>query len=217
MINVRVHPITPERYKIEEAARQVQKGALLLYPTDTGFALGCALSNKTAIERIRRLRNISEKKPLTFLCENFQSIADYAQVSNAAFKVIKKLTPGPYTFVLPASRAVPRFVHDEKRKTVGIRIPDSPIAKELLHACGAPLISISARLNDDDIVTDDYFDPTDILFAYENKVDIIIEPEWFDFCGESTVIDMTTQGEFSIVRDGADNEALEKARSIIDY
>lgn len=213
---VRVHPITPERYKIEEAARQVQKGALLLYPTDTGFALGCALSNKTAIERIRRLRNISEKKPLTFLCENLQSIADYAQVSNAAFKVIKKLTPGPYTFVLPASRAVPKFVHDEKRKTVGIRIPDSPIAKELLHACGSPLISISARLNDDDILTDDYFDPTDILFAYEKKVDVVIEPEWFDFSGESTVIDMTTHGEFSIVRDGADNEALEKARTIID-
>lgn len=113
---LRIHPITPERYKIEEAARLVHKGALLLYPTDTGFALGCGLANKSAIERIRRLRKISDKKPLTFLCENLQSIANYAQVSNAAFKAIRKLTPGPYTFILPASRAVPKFVHDEKEK-----------------------------------------------------------------------------------------------------
>ncbi|MBN8574287.1 MAG: L-threonylcarbamoyladenylate synthase [Candidatus Kapaibacterium sp.] len=212
---LRIHPITPERYKIEEAARLVHKGALLLYPTDTGFALGCGLANKSAIERIRRLRKISDKKPLTFLCENLQSIANYAQVSNAAFKAIRKLTPGPYTFILPASRAVPKFVHDEKRKTVGIRIPNSAIATALLHACQSPIISISARLNDDDLVTEDYFDPTDILFAFENNVDVVIEPEWYEFTGESTVIDMT-QDNFFISREGADSKALDKARDIIE-
>ncbi len=206
-MNIRVHPITPERYKMEEAARLVQKGALLLYPTDTGFALGCGLSNKSAIERIRKLRNLPDKKPLTFICESLRSIADYAQVSNQAFKMIKKLTPGPFTFVLPASRAVPRFVHDDKRKTVGIRIPDSAVANTLLHYCQMPLISISAQLNDDDIVPDGDFDPSDILFAYENKVDVVIEPEWFDFQGESTIIDMTGE-EFVIVREGAQVEKV---------
>lgn len=206
-MNIRVHPVTPERYKMEEAARLVQKGALLLYPTDTGFALGCGLSNKSAIERIRKLRNLPERKPLTFLCESLRSIADYAQVSNQAFKIIKKLTPGPFTFILPASRNVPRFVHDEKRKTVGIRIPDSAVANTLLHYCQMPLISISARLNDDDVVPDDVFDPSDVLFAYENKVDLVIEPEWFDFQGESTVIDMTSD-DFSIVREGAQVEKV---------
>ncbi len=191
-----IHPVTPEAHKIAQVVQSLRNGGVLLYPTDTGFALGCDLSNKEAIQRVRSLRNLPDGKPLTFLCESLTNIAEFAKVSNAAYKVIKRLIPGPYTFILPASRSVPKYAQDPKRKTTGIRVPSSPLCSALLRELGNPVISISAKAEDGST------DVEDIIRSLGRRVDVVIALPEYSFAGESTVIDMTTD-DFAVVREGA--------------
>lgn len=201
-----IHPVTPQANKIAQIAQTLHSGGVVLYPTDTGFALGCDLSNKEAIQRVRAIRNLPEGKPLTFLCESLTNIAEFAKVSNASYKIIKRLIPGPYTFVLPASRAVPRYAQDPKRKTTGIRVPNNPLCSALLRELGNPIISISAKANDGNTA------PDAIVEAFHRQVDAIVELPDYSFAGESTVIDMTTD-EFSILRAGA---GIDEAYQYVD-
>lgn len=201
-----LHPVTPQVHKITQVVQTLRDGGVLLYPTDTGFALGCDLSNKEAIHRVRTIRNLPEGKPLTFLCESLTNIAEFAKVSNAAYKLIKRLIPGPYTFILPASRSVPRYAQDPKRKTTGIRVPDSELCCALLRELGNPIISISAKAEDGSTDVDT------LIGSLRRKVDAIIELPEYNFAGESTVIDMTTD-DFSIVREGA---GIEEAYQFVD-
>lgn len=201
-----LHPVTPQVQKINQVVQTLREGGVLLYPTDTGFALGCDLSNKDAIQRVRAIRNLPDNKPLTFLCESLTNIAEFAKVSNAAYKIIKRLIPGPYTFVLPASRSVPRYAQDPKRKTTGIRVPDNGLCSALLRELGTPIISISAKVEDGNT------DPAVLINTMRKQVDAIIELPDYNFTGESTVIDMTTD-EFSILREGA---GIELASQFVD-
>jgi tRNA threonylcarbamoyl adenosine modification protein (Sua5/YciO/YrdC/YwlC family) len=196
-LKISIHSLSPEPEKVREVAQALSDGAVILYPTDTGFSLGCQLSNKEAIARLRAIRQLPETKALTFLCESLSNIAEFAKVTNHAYRAIRHLVPGPYTFILPASRSVPRFAQDPKRQTAGIRVPKHKIACALLKEFGAPIVSISAKSNND---TFSY--PEEILELLENQVDVIISSDNYNFAGESTVIDMTTD-EFSIVRAGA--------------
>ena len=203
-LRLHLHPVTPERHKLERVAEALRYGALILYPTDTGFALGCQLGNKLAIERLRLIRRLPAGKPLTFLCDSLKHLADFAYVSNTAYRLLKRLVPGPYTFILPATRAVPYYAQDLKRKTAGIRVPDSPVCLALLRTFGAPLVSISALSDEDDQVP-----PQELLERYASQVDIIIETGEYAFLGPSTIIDLTTE-PFRILRRGAGFErALE--------
>ena len=196
-LTVELHAITPETYKIRKVLDAVRDGAVVLYPTDTGFALGCCLSKKQAITRVRQIRRLPEHKHLSFICDSLTNISEFAKVSNHAYKVIRRLIPGPFTFILPATKAVPHYALDPKRKTAGIRVPDSTIALTLLRELGNPLISITAKHDDQD------FDSPDALVAALSPlVDVVITPHEYAFFGESTVIDMT-QEEFHLVRRGA--------------
>lgn len=199
-----IHPETPELRKVNMVVDALKNGAVILYPTDTGYALGCTLSNKESITRIRQMRNIPESKAMSFLCYSLSNVAEFAKVSNQAYKTLKRLIPGPYTFVLPASKNVPKFAQDPKRNTAGIRVPESDLARLILKTLEAPLISITAKR--DDI---DYADH-DLIFDYFSpQVDMAIRHDGFKFSGESTVIDMTTD-DFKIMREGAGyDKALE--------
>lgn len=192
-----IHSKTPETRKISHVANAIDSGAVILYPVDTGFALGCKLEDKEAISRIRRIRDLSESQALTFLCEDLSKISEFAKVSNDAYKTIKGLIPGPFTFILPASKLVPKFAQNPKRSTAGIRVPNNRLTEALLEQLGKPIIAISAKIAEfDNALPDEIFD------AYKNLVDIVVTSDEYNFTGESTIIDMTTD-EFEITREGA--------------
>lgn len=200
-----IHHETPELRKIAKVVEELKRGAVILYPTDTGFSLGCELANKEAISRLRLIKRLSEGKALTFMCDSLSNIADFGKVSNAAYKAIKRLIPGPYTFVLNASKLVPRFAQDPKRKTAGIRVPDDNLSRLLLKSVGSPIISISAKIDSDD----DFYTPDEIVDKFAPMVDIAMVCDEYNFTGESTVIDMTSD-EFKIIRQGAGYDELLK-------
>jgi tRNA threonylcarbamoyl adenosine modification protein (Sua5/YciO/YrdC/YwlC family) len=175
----------------------------MIYPTDTGYTLGCKLSNKNGIERIRQLRNIDSGKAMTFLCDSLNRLSDFAKVSDKAYKTMRSLIPGPYTFILPASKLVPYFAQDSKRKTAGIRVPYHLISIALLKSLGDPIISISAKIPDEENASYD-----EILDYYSKQVDIAVKLEEPNFVGQSTIIDMTDD-EFFIAREGAGMDKLQ--------
>ncbi|NEO59499.1 MAG: threonylcarbamoyl-AMP synthase, partial [Moorea sp. SIO4G2] len=138
-----IHPETPQIRRIEKIREYLQDGAVMLYPTDTVYAIGCDLHVKSAVQRVRRLKQLSNDKPLTFLCSSLSNIAKYARVSDPAYRIMKHLIPGPYTFLLPATKLVPKLVMSPNRKTTGIRVPDHNVCQALLSALGHPIISTS--------------------------------------------------------------------------
>jgi tRNA threonylcarbamoyl adenosine modification protein (Sua5/YciO/YrdC/YwlC family) len=141
-----VHPDNPQIRRIEEIQSALSQGAVMLYPTDTVYAIGCDLNAKSAVERVRQIKQLANDKPLTFLCPSLSNVATYAFVSDAAYRMMKCLIPGPYTFLLPATKLVPRLVQSPKRKTTGIRVPKHNVCSALLAALGNPIISTSAYL-----------------------------------------------------------------------
>lgn len=193
-----IHSETPEIRKIKIVADALQNGSVILYPTDTGFSLGCELSNKSAISKLRAIRHLPEHKSLTFLCDSLSNIAEFAKVTNKAYKTIKALIPGPYTFILPASKQVPKFAQNPKRKTSGIRVPENDLSQLLLKYVGQPIISITARMENEDYIKK----PDELVDFFAPKVDLAVRSDNYHFVGESTVIDMTTD-EFTIKRHGA--------------
>ena len=193
-----IHNATPEVTKLQKVVTALEEGAVILYPNDTQFTLGCALSNKEAISRIRAIRQISEDHHMTFLCDSLSNISDYAKVNNEAYKLIKRLIPGPYTFILPASKNVPRFAQNPKRQTAGIRVPQNTLSQALLKSLGNPLIAVSAKLKDKPEISE----PDEIIAAFSKLVDIIVVSEEYNFTGESTIIDMTSD-VYEVVREGA--------------
>lgn len=202
-----IHYKTPETNKVEKVVEALKAGSVILYPTDSGFSLGCDLSKKNAIEKIRQIRNLPASKSMTFLCDSLSNISEFAKVENEAYRTIKRLIPGTYTFILPASKNVPKYAQDPKKATAGIRVPEHAIAQALLKELGHPIISISAKA-DDDVHTS----PEDIIEQYAKLVDIVVTCDDYHFQGESTIIDMTDELP-KIIREGA---GIEKAREYID-
>ena len=171
-----IHPENPQQRYIADISKALKKGAIMLYPTDTVYAIGCDLSVKPAVQRVRQLKQLSNDKPLTFLCSSLSNIAQYARVTDSAYRIMKRLIPGPYTFLLPATKLVPKLVMSPKRKTTGIRVPAPPICQALLKVLGNPVISTSAHLPDNKgefptigVQSAQLFD------ALEGLVDIIID------------------------------------------
>ena len=154
----RLHPDNPQPRTITQIIDALRDGAIMLYPTDTVYAIGCDLMSKSAVERVRKLKQMSNDKPLTFLCSSLSNIAEYAIVSNANYRTMKSLVPGPFTFILPATKLVPKLVLNPKRKTTGIRVPDHKVSQTIIEALGNPIISTSANLTEDDIDEEDFSD-----------------------------------------------------------
>jgi tRNA threonylcarbamoyl adenosine modification protein (Sua5/YciO/YrdC/YwlC family) len=194
-----LHPETPQAYQIAKIGQALQEGAVILYPTDTVYAIGCDLNAKSAVNRVRQLKQMSNDKPLTFLCSSLSNIATYAQVSDPAYRLIRHLIPGPYTFLLPTTKLVPKLVMNPKRRTTGIRVPDHPICQALLQALGNPIISTSAPSVIPDaehpISTVELFDRLDKL------VDVIIDDGQAMGYRVSTILDLT-EDQPIVVRKG---------------
>jgi len=197
-----VHPDNPQSRQIEQIVAALKHGAVMLYPTDTVWAIGCDLNIKSAIERVRQIKRLSNDKPLTFLCPSLSNIAKYAGVSDAAYRIMKHLVPGPYTFLLPATKLVPRLVMNPKRKSTGIRVPKHPVCQALLDALGNPIISTSAHIldNDDDEAMPQV-EKSRLFDQMAGLVDVIVDNGVELGEQTSTILDMT-QDEPAIIRRG---------------
>lgn len=198
-----IHSETPEMRKVKMAADALKDGAVILYPTDSGFSLGCDLSNKDAIDKIRLIRRLDKDHQLTFLCRDLANISEFAQVDNVAYRTIKSLIPGPYTFILPASKKVPHFAYNPKRSTAGIRVPKSQLVQLLLQEVGNPILAISAKLEGNLTPSVD-----EIIGFFGNQVDLTVTSDAYNFEGDSTVLDLT-KTDYEIIRRGAGAEKLE--------
>lgn len=201
-IYLKIHPDNPPLNKILQAVEILQKGGIIIYPTDTIYGIGCDLHNTRAVERLCLLKNIKpEKANLSFICSDLTHIADYARgISTATYKVMKKALPGPFTFILEASSKVPKLAGAKKR-TVGIRVPDHQIPLTLVRELGHPIISTSIR--DEDEVIEYSTDPELIYEKFKNQVDLVIDGGYGQNI-PSTVIDCQND-EFEIIRQGAGN------------
>ena len=195
---LQIHPETPQSRLISQAVEVIERGGVVVYPTDSGYALGCQLDEKQAVERIRRIRQLDDKHNFTLVCRDLSAIATYAKVDNIAYRAIKNHTPGPYTFVLHATNEVPRRLKQPKRKTIGIRVPDNCIAQSLLAAMAEPIMSVTLILPGDDLPL---LDPYEIRDLLATQVDLIIDG---GYCGmeATSVIDLSND-EPIILREGA--------------
>jgi tRNA threonylcarbamoyl adenosine modification protein (Sua5/YciO/YrdC/YwlC family) len=182
-----IHPTTPQARLIRRAAEIVRRGGLIAYPTDSCYALGCLASQTRALERLRRIRGIDERHHLTLMCRDLSEIARYAIIDDARYRVIKRATPGSYTFILPARREVPRRAQHARRKTIGVRIPGHPVAQALLEELDAPMLSTTLMLPDE---PQPLSDAEEIRARLERELDLVIDS---GSCGvePSTVIDLT--------------------------
>lgn len=182
-----IHPETPQVRLIQQAVSLIQGGGVIVYPTDSAYALGCQLGDKKAMERIRRIRSLQENHNFTLVCRDLSELGTYAHVDNTTYRLLRHATPGPYTFVLEATREVPRRLIQPKRKTIGLRVPDHPIPQALLHALNEPLMSATLIMPGDDYPMTD---PYDIRHYLEHEVDLVIDG---GFCGleATSVVDLT--------------------------
>jgi tRNA threonylcarbamoyl adenosine modification protein (Sua5/YciO/YrdC/YwlC family) len=192
-----VHPENPQARLIKQAAEIIRAGGLVVYPTDSSYALGCQIGDKGAIERIRRLRQLDDKHNFTLMCCDLSQLGTYAKVDTAAFRALRAHTPGPYTFILNATREVPRLILHPKRRTIGLRVPRHPIAQALLQELGEPLMSVSLIMPGDSLPLSD---PHDMREKLEHQVDLIIDGGEGGISA-STVINLS-EGEAQIVRVG---------------
>jgi tRNA threonylcarbamoyl adenosine modification protein (Sua5/YciO/YrdC/YwlC family) len=198
-----VHPVNPQPRLLAHAVEILQEGGVIVYPTDSCYALGCRLGEKASVDRIRALRRLDDKHNLTLVCRDLSAIASYAKIDNSAYRMLKTLTPGPYTFLLRATGEVPRRLQHPKRKSIGIRVPDHVIAQALLEAFGEPLISTTLRLPGEELPL---VDPDEILDRVGHAVDLVING---GACGvePTTVVDMTVEPP-EVVRAGLGDTAL---------
>lgn len=197
-----VHPQTPQLRRIDEIVAALKNGAVMLYPTDTVYAIGCDLNSKVGVDRVRQIKRMSNDKPLTFLCQSLSNIATYAIVSDPAYRLMKHFIPGTYTFILPATKLVPKLVQDPKRKTTGIRVPNQTLCQSLLASLGNPIISASAHLQADDLDRPILgLEKARLFDELEKLVDIIVDDGSEPGMEVSTILDMTTDPP-TLLREG---------------
>jgi tRNA threonylcarbamoyl adenosine modification protein (Sua5/YciO/YrdC/YwlC family) len=192
-----IHPQNPEPRLIKQAAKVLLEGGVIVYPTDSTYALGCHIGDKSALERIRRIRQLDDRHNFTLVCADLSAIASYAKVPNSAYRLLKAYTPGPYTFILSATPEVPRRLMHPKRKTIGLRVPDSIVAQALIAELGEPIMSTSLILPGEEFPLTEIYDIEDRV---GNLVDLIIDS---GACGleATTVIDLM-DGSAQVVRVG---------------
>ncbi len=209
-----VHPKTPQERTIRKVIDQLRSGAVMLYPTDTVYAIGCDLHVKSAVERVRQIKQLSNDKPLTFLCSSLSNISHYAIVSDSAYRIIKRLIPGSYTFLLPATKQVPRLVMSPKQKTTGIRVPDNNFCLNLIEELGNPIISTSAHITNEQegqapvaLPIEGNIGKAELFDSLEKLVDIIVDDTSDPGYQVSTILDFSSN-EPLLLRKGKGWEAV---------
>lgn len=193
-----IHPDNPQARLIKQAVELIKQGEVVVYPTDSGYSIGCQMDNKSALEQVCRIRELDKTHNFTLMCRDVSELSDYARVDNVAFRILKNNTPGPYTFVFKATKEVPKRLQNPKRKTIGIRVPDNPIALAILEELGEPMMSTTLILPGE---TTAESDPEVIREQLERRVGLIIHG---GYLGEhpTTVIDLS-EGEVVILREGS--------------
>lgn len=181
-----IHPDNPQARLIKQAADIIRAGGIVVYPTDSAYALGCHIGDKRALDTIRRIRKLDDKHNFTLVCRDLSELANFARVDNTAYRLLKAATPGPYTFILKATPEVPRRLLHAKRKTIGLRVPENNIAQALLAELNEPMMSVTLIMPSDD---DPLIDPYEIRDLLEHDVDLVIDG---GYCGleMTTVIDL---------------------------
>jgi len=198
---VEIHPANPQQRLIEDVIDVIRGGGLIAYPTDSSYALGCNIGNKHALERIRRIRMTDKYHNFTLVCSDLSEISLFARVENWAYRLIKSLTPGPYTFILPATREVPKRLQHPKRRTIGIRVPDHAIVRAMLDLLGEPIMSSTLQLPGDELPLTDVYEINERIGS---QIDLIVD-------GGATGIEPTTVIDMS----GGSVDVLRKGRGDI--
>lgn len=196
-----IHPLNPQLRLVKQVADELHKGAVIAYPTDSGYALGTALGNKTGLERIRQIRNLSKRHDFTLMMRDLAHIGEYAKLNNNAFRLLKKILPGAYTFILEGTRDVPKRLLHEKKKTIGLRVSNHGVVQALLDELNEPMMSVSLILEGHE-----FYDIDDVRDAVDSRVDVIIDD---GYCPPepTTVIDLSGGG-IEIIRRGAGDTSL---------
>jgi tRNA threonylcarbamoyl adenosine modification protein (Sua5/YciO/YrdC/YwlC family) len=200
---IKIYPENPNRREISRVVDILREGGLVIYPTDTVYAMGCDAMNVRAVEKICQLKGIDlRKNNLSIICYDLSNISEYAKVSNAVFKLMRKNLPGPFTFIIPTGSELPKIY--KNKKEVGIRVPDNNIIRQLVNELGNPIMTTS--VHDDDEIIEYITDPELIHEKYEDKVDVVIDGG-YGSTDPSTVINCTTD-DFEIIRQGKGNLIL---------
>lgn len=197
-----IHPENPQLRLIKQAVEIIRKGGVVIFPTDSSYAVGCHIGDKSAVERIRRLRQLDDKHNFTLVCSDLSQLSLFAKVDTAAFRLLKNHTPGPYTFILNATREVPRMLLHPKRRTIGLRVPSHPIALALLEELGEALMSVSLILPGEELPMSDPYEMRQML---EHQVDLIIDGG-FGGLEASTVVSLVDE-EPEVLRVGCGDPA----------
>lgn len=184
-----IHPDNPQARLVRQAVDILRAGGVIVYPTDSAYAIGCSIGDKAALDRIRRIRNLDARHNFTLVCRDLSEIATYARVDNTVYRLLKQYTPGPYTFILRATSEVPRRLMHPKRRTVGLRVPDNIVAQALLDDLNEPLMSVTLIMPGDEFPL---IDPYEIREVLEHDVDLVIDG---GYCGmeATTVVDMADE------------------------
>jgi tRNA threonylcarbamoyl adenosine modification protein (Sua5/YciO/YrdC/YwlC family) len=199
-----IHPTHPQPRLIRQAAEIVRSGGLIAYPTDSCYALGCHIGDKDAMDRLRNVRGMDDRRHLTLMCRDLSEIATYAMVDNVQYRLLKAATPGSYTFILRATREVPRRLMHPRRKTIGVRVPQHPVAHALLAELGEPMLSATLQLPGDEAPMSE---GDDIRLRLEHQLDLVLDA---GHCGimPSTVVDLTTDAPVVLRIGGGPVETL---------
>ena len=199
----RIHPDNPQSRLISQAVDIMRRGGVIAYPTDSAYALGCHIGDKNALQRLRQIRRLDDDHHFSLVCRDLSDLGTYAKVSNVAYRLLKSATPGPYTFILQASREVPRRLVNPKRKTIGLRVPENEICAALLAELGEPIMSSTLIMPGDEHPLSDPYEMRELL---EHQVDLVIDG---GYCGieSTTVIDLEHDVPV-IVREGCGDLGL---------
>lgn len=192
-----IHPDNPQQRYLDQVINHLQRGGVIAYPTDTCYGLGCSIYEKKSIDAIYRIKRMKSDKPLSFICSDLKKLSEFANVSNKAYRLMRKLLPGPYTFVLPATREVPRLLQN-KRKQVGIRVPDHPIILEVVRQLGHPIISTTCQEEGEELACADVYDIKD---RFGHCLDLAIDGDYI-YPEVSTVVRIDISEEIEILREG---------------
>jgi tRNA threonylcarbamoyl adenosine modification protein (Sua5/YciO/YrdC/YwlC family) len=194
---IEVHPGDPQPHRVQKIVERIRDGALIAYPTDSSYAFGCRIGDRKPIELIHRIRRTDKKHNFTLVCADLSEISVYARVDNWAYRLIKSLTPGPYTFILPATRQLPKMLQNPKRRTIGIRVPDHPLVSAMLEELGEPIMSSTLLLPGDDRPLTD---PLEIEERIGHQIDVIVDagPTGIE---PTTVLDLSS-GAVEVLRAG---------------
>ncbi|MEM1176383.1 MAG: L-threonylcarbamoyladenylate synthase [Pseudomonadota bacterium] len=194
---IEIHPTHPQQRLIDGVVRAIRGGGLIAYPTDSSYAFGCQIGDKRSMDRIRRIRRTDKNHNFTLVCSDLSEISTYARIDNWAYRLVKSLTPGPYTFILPATREVPKRLQNEKRRTIGLRVPDHAVVRAILDTLGEPIMSGTLQLPGDDLPMTD---PFEIERRIGHEIDTIIDAGPVGI--EPTSVLSLSRGDVEVLREG---------------